>query len=227
MARPRKKPIEIEEEQVSVLDTTESDIPVMGVGEVVEEEIKPWNDEARLAEKQMLGDMANMVMDRIKTLPTVWLKMSPSQQQDVVSSVTAGCQGIVRNAIEIMASKGRRIITGIMKQVTIKDEIQMTITCLRSPEACAAMGMAAAGGTVAFLLLETEGLLALGDPIQVGMVQGELNLDSLTMECSHLPVEIPPYPPWTEDHPCAICTSSACFDAAQIDCDPQSQECPL
>ncbi len=184
MARQKKKATEINEPDsqavemsVSVLDITESDVPQMGIGEVIEEEIQPWDDEVRLAEEKMVGDMSMMVLDRIKTLPRAWSAMTPNQQQDVVSSVIAGCEVVVKQAIEAIASKGRKIITGIMKQVTIKDEISMTITCQRSPEACAAMGMAAAGGTVAFLLLETEGLLALGDPIQVGPVQGVLNLD--------------------------------------------------
>lgn len=162
---------------VSVLDQTEPEIPVMGIGEVIEEKITPWDQEAILAEEQMAGDITKMVMERIKTLPSPWSSMTPNQQTDVLASVSAGCASITGKAIEIIASRGRRIIKGSMKQATIKDEIQLTIICQRSPEACAAMGMAAAGGEVAFLLLDTDGLMELGSPIEVDKVQGELDLD--------------------------------------------------
>lgn len=162
----------------SVLDQTESDIPQVGIGEVITEEVQPWDVEAVLAEKQMVGDMTELIIDRIKTMPTHWGKMSENQRMDLISSIQAGCHSITSQAIKNIASRGRKIITGFMKQVTIKDEITLAITCQRSPEACSAMGMSAAGGMVAFLLLETEGLLTMGNPIQVGPVQTTMDLDS-------------------------------------------------
>ena len=176
--RQRKSDVTPTVTPVSVLDQTEADIPPMGVGEVIEEEIRPWDDEARLAEEQMAGDMAKMLMEQIKTLPRSWSAMSENQQTDLWSTVSAGCANLASQAIEMMASRGRRIVKGVMKQVTIKDEIQLTITCQRSPEACTAMGMAAAGGEVAFLLLHTEGFLQLGSPIDIGPKQGVLNFDA-------------------------------------------------
>ena len=178
MKTPRTNKPKGAEIPISVLDQTEADIPQMGVGEVIEEEIKPWDDEARLAEEQMAGDMAKLLMEQIKTLPRSWSAMSENQQTDVWSTVSAGCANLASQAIEMMASRGRRIVKGVMKQVTIKDEIQLTITCQRSPEACTAMGMAAAGGEVAFLLLHTEGFLQLGSPIDIGPKQGVLNFDA-------------------------------------------------
>lgn len=177
MAR-RKSKNGTAETPTSVLDQTESEIPQMGVGQVIEEEIQPWDDEAQLAEKQMAGDMAKMLMEQIKTLPRQWGAMTENQRADVWSVVSAGCANLASQAIEMMASRGRRIVKGVMKQVTIKDEIQLTITCQRSPEACTAMGMAAAGGEVAFLLLHTEGFLQLGSPIDIGPKHGVLNFDA-------------------------------------------------
>ncbi|MBF0341054.1 MAG: hypothetical protein HQL95_08860 [Magnetococcales bacterium] len=179
----------------SVLEQIEPDIPMMGLGQVIEEDIQPWDDEARLAEEKMAGDMAKLLMEQIKTLPRSWAAMTPNQQSDVYSVVAAGCASLASQAIELMASRGRRIIKGVMKQVTIKDEIQMTITCQRSPEACVAMGMASAGGEVAFLLLHTEGFLQLGSPMETGPIQGELDLDGT--DCP-LPEELPVSMPHSE-----------------------------
>ena len=178
--RPKKAAVGTPETDpsISVLDQTEADIPQMGVGEVIEEEIKPWDDEARLAEEQMAGDMAKLLMEQIKTLPRHWGAMTENQQTDVWSTVSAGCANLASQAIEMMASRGRRIVKGVMRAVTIRDEIQLVITCQRSPEACTAMGMAAAGGEVAFLLLHTEGFLQLGSPIDIGPKQGVLNFEA-------------------------------------------------
>ncbi|MBF0141643.1 MAG: hypothetical protein HQL74_15370 [Magnetococcales bacterium] len=177
MARKKPKNDIIDAEPtVSVLEQTEPEVPVMGIGQVIEEEIHPWNDEARLAEEQMAGDMAKLLMEQIKTLPRQWHAMTESQQSDVYSAVSSGCANLAGQAIELMASRGRRIIKGIMKKVTINDDIQLTISCQRSPEACTAMGMAAAGGEVAFLLLHTEGFLQLGSPFEAEPEQRELDL---------------------------------------------------
>ena len=119
-----------------------------------------------------------MMLAQIRALPSHWGAMTPNQQTDLISSVSAGAANITRQAIEFVTAKGRRIIKGHMKQVGIKDEIQLTITCQRSPEACSAVGMAAAGGQVAFLLLDTDGLLELGDPLEPEPIQKELDFDS-------------------------------------------------
>lgn len=177
MARGKPKN-DVIDPPASVLDQTEPEIPVMGVGEVIEEHVNTWDAEAKLAETQMSGDIAKMILAQIKALPSHWGTMTPNQQTDLISSVSAGAANIASQAIEFIAAKGRRIVKGHMKQVTIKDEIQLTITCQRSPEACSAMGMAASGGQVAFLLLDTDGLLELGSPIEADPVQKELDFDS-------------------------------------------------
>ena len=178
MRTPRTNKPKEAEIPVSVLDQTEADIPQMGIGQVIEEEIRPWDDEARLAEEEMAGDMAKLLMEQIKTLPRHWGAMTENQQTDVWSTVSAGCANLASRAIEMMASRGRRIVKGVMKRVTIQDEIQLLISCQRSPEACTAMGMAAAGGEVAFLLLHTEGFLQLGSPIDIGPKQGVLDFET-------------------------------------------------
>lgn len=189
MARGRRKVAE----EASVLDVVDgSPIPEVGMGEVVEEQIHVWDDEVVLAQEEMVGSMAKGILERVQHMPTVWQKMTENQQRDMVSGITAMCESMARQVAHTIASKGRKIIFGALKQVVAGDELMLKISCRKSPVACAVLGMAAnaEGENVAFLLLNTpEGLLELGSPIKVGLVQGELPLED---GCPDGPTSLPP-----------------------------------
>lgn len=219
--KPRNETTDIAN-PVSVLEQTEPEVPVMGIGQVIEEVIQPWDEEARLAEKQLAGDMAKLLLEQIKTLPRQWYAMTESQQSDVWSVVSSGCAGLASQAIELMASRGRRIIKGNMNRVTIKDDIQLTISCQRSPEACTAMGMAAAGGEVAFLLLDTEGFLQLGSPFETEPEQRELDLGLADDDGAKPALVGQMVEPFPGDLPAGIDPTATTTDAAS-----ENLECPL
>lgn len=165
------------EQTVSVLDQVDDELPLVGGGEVIEEAVSPWDTEAVMAEQQMAGDMARMLLERIKTMTRLWGDMTTNQQQELLDGILAGCASLSRQAVETVASRGRKIVNGHVKGFVAKDsELIVTISCPKSNGACAAFGMAVGRGRVYFLLMETEGLLEFGSPIPVGKVQMELPL---------------------------------------------------
>ena len=125
----------------------------------------------------MLDQFTRFMLDKMKGMETPWSKLSAAERQKIVDGLHWSAMDLIREATETIAANGRRIITGSMKQVAIKDEITATITCARSSEACAAFGMASGGGPVAFLLLDTESYLQSINPVRVGPAQLEMQLD--------------------------------------------------
>lgn len=184
MAGRRKKVEEIPmvenepDQPVSILDQTEADIPEVGLGMVIEEEIEPWAPEAILAEKNLAGEMAKRLMDVVKGMPSKWSAMTALQQADLTATISAGCIHVARDAAMVMAAKGRRIVTGTIRSWSVKDEGIASIGIPKSPEVCAALGMAAGGGPVAIILLVHEKLLQLGDLLKAEVqTQRILNMD--------------------------------------------------
>ncbi|MBF0584938.1 MAG: hypothetical protein HQL80_12000 [Magnetococcales bacterium] len=185
MGRPRKIKQEGMQEsttedamvQGSILDQTDEAPVIIGAGQVEHEVINPYDDVVLATKENMLGDFVKVMVDKIKAMPTPWGKMTAQEREDLVTGIKFGAQAMITKAAEDIAANGRRIVTGVMKQVAIKDEITATIVCSRSPEACAAFGMSSGGGPVAFLLLDTESLLTDAKPLQVGPGQKNLPFD--------------------------------------------------
>ena len=172
MGRPRKTP---GEQITSVLDQPES--PVMGCGEITEETINVWDDEVIAAEESMMANIIAMALDTAKQMESLWAMMPITKREELVDRITAQAADIARKCAEQIAAKGRRIVTGYLKKVDITADIGLMIRCPRTEQGCAAFGMASAGGTVHFILQDTESLLDPGVRPQVDPVQGALDLD--------------------------------------------------
>ncbi|MBF0342285.1 MAG: hypothetical protein HQL95_15170 [Magnetococcales bacterium] len=190
MARPKKTPAappppdpELAEEmpgdidQGSILTQPETMPTIIGAGVVIEEEIQNDADVVLSTAGSMLDRFTRAMTDQMKKMERPWGAMSAADRQTLVDNLQWSAQDLITQATETIAANGRRIVTGVMKQVAIKDEITATITCGRSAEACAAFGMASGGGPVAFILLDTESYLSRVNPVDVGPRQLEMNID--------------------------------------------------
>lgn len=163
------------EDQGSVLDKEGTGF-VAGAGAVIEEEISDVADEVMAAEETMLGRMVEHMVAQIKTMETTWDKMPVEKRETLVDGIRWVAKTSVRKAVESIAAKGRKIVVGTLDKVTIKDSIQAVLNVPRSAEACSAFGMATGGGELAFLLLETENLLADSSRIQTAPEQLSMDL---------------------------------------------------
>ncbi|WP_130470967.1 hypothetical protein [Candidatus Magnetaquicoccus inordinatus] len=166
-------------DNTSILDKQDAQPVVVGAGMVIEENIDFGSDVVLSTKENMLGDFVKIMADIIKSMPSIWAKMSDGEQQQLLDKLRWQGNHLITKAVEDIAANGRRIVTGTLKQVAIKDEITATILCARSPEACAAFGMASGGGPVAFLLLDTEIFLTDANPVKIDPKQPELPLDGV------------------------------------------------
>lgn len=163
--------------QNSILDHVSSSDSLPDVGEVTEEKISPNSIEALATSQQLAGDLIKIMLKLIKKQNKPWSQLTLEEQEETINALTFDVYKMANAAMRMIASKGRKIIVGELKQSVIKDTIQLTVTCPKSPEACAAMGMSSAGGPVAFILLEHEDILNIGDPISPDPDENELPLD--------------------------------------------------
>ncbi|MBF0422060.1 MAG: hypothetical protein HQL73_03615 [Magnetococcales bacterium] len=158
----------------SILDRQDGDVFSAGAGTVIHEQIQTSDVEVIEAKEGLLGSLVKAAYDIIKVMPKHWGFMNEEERDMLLDCLRHDFAPLIQHAARLIASKGRRIITGSIDKMTTKDTIQVTINAPRSPEACAAFGMAAGGGQVAFLLLDTESLLGDRSDIPIS--------DQLTMD---------------------------------------------
>lgn len=177
MGRPRKTPAD---PTTSVLDQPEQ--LVMGCGEITEETVNVWDDEVIAAEESMTAAIITLATDVAKQMESLWAMMPIAKRNELVDWITAQALDIARKGASQIAAKGRRIVTGYVKKVDITTDIGVMIRCPRTEQGCAAFGMASAGGTVHFILQDTESLPDPGTRPQVEPEQGTLDLDEFQDE---------------------------------------------
>ena len=88
--------------------------------------------DVEIARETMLGDLMKVCLDEIRAAPDVWPKLSQEKQEDVIDRVERRVSAAVREAVEIIAAKGRIAIAATLEQVTVKDGIKAVVTLSRS-----------------------------------------------------------------------------------------------
>jgi hypothetical protein len=81
-----------------------------------------------LTAETMFGDLVSLVIDEIKAAPDVWQKLSEFQQDEVIGRVRQRVEFNVRQAVKLIASEGREVITAELEQITAKDGIKAVCT---------------------------------------------------------------------------------------------------
>lgn len=89
---------------------------------------EPKDDTVILAADTMLGDLVSLVIEEIRAAPDVWQKLNEFQQEEVIERVTRRVGSHVREAVKMIASDGREVITAELEQITAKDGIKAVCT---------------------------------------------------------------------------------------------------
>lgn len=71
-------------------------------------------------------DILQALVQEIKLLPDLWVKMPKKKQDDVINRLRARVEYNVRMAVHLIASDNRTVIIGDLDQVTSKDGIKAT-----------------------------------------------------------------------------------------------------
>lgn len=66
-------------------------------------------------------DLLGALVQEIKLLPDVWVKLSENKQNDVLDRLRTRVDGAVKMAVHLIASQGRVTVVGDLDQITIKD----------------------------------------------------------------------------------------------------------
>lgn len=71
-------------------------------------------------------DILQALVQEIKLLPDLWVKMNKKKQDDVINRLSSRVEYNVRMAVHLIASENRTTIIGDLDQVTSKDGIKAT-----------------------------------------------------------------------------------------------------
>ncbi|KAG0186338.1 hypothetical protein DFQ28_008026 [Apophysomyces sp. BC1034] len=69
-------------------------------------------------------DLLQALVQEIKLLPSVWVKLPKAKQDDVIDRLRSRVEANVKMAVHLIASEGRSVIVGECKKVNIADEVK-------------------------------------------------------------------------------------------------------
>lgn len=72
----------------------------------------------------MAGDLIQLVIDEMKAAQDVWQKLSEDQQRWMIERVRHRVTSAISQAVRIIASDSRDVITADLEQITAKDGIK-------------------------------------------------------------------------------------------------------
>lgn len=73
------------------------------------------------------GDLRDALLGRLRTMPKPWTVMSETEQQELIDGCVQMADNLVRKTVDMIASDGRKSITGTLEQYTEKDEIKAVL----------------------------------------------------------------------------------------------------
>ena len=85
-------------------------------------------DAVEMTAATMLGDLTSLIIEEIKAAPDVWPKLSEDKQDDMIKRVNARVGEAIREAVRMIASDSREVITAELEQITAKDGIKAVVT---------------------------------------------------------------------------------------------------
>ncbi|MDR2506588.1 MAG: cell division protein FtsK [Candidatus Accumulibacter sp.] len=72
-------------------------------------------------------DILQALVQEIKLLPDVWVKIPKAKQDDVIDRLRNRVETNVKMAVHLVASKGRTVVAGDLDQITIKDGVKAVV----------------------------------------------------------------------------------------------------
>lgn len=99
--------------------------------------------------------LMQLVIQEFKAMPDVWQKLSEAKQRDVIDRARESVSKSVRNAVRLIASDGKPIISGVIEQVNAKAGLELKIKVAGcSSENKLALIEHAGGGTCLIVLAD-------------------------------------------------------------------------
>jgi hypothetical protein len=75
----------------------------------------------------MTGDLCQLVIDELKAAPDVWQKLPEDTQYRMIERVRTRVTNAIHQAVRIIASDAREVITADLEQITAKDGIKAVL----------------------------------------------------------------------------------------------------
>src|ERR1700733_10470426 len=75
----------------------------------------------------LMGDIRDVILDRLKAMPKPWTVMSEREQRDLIYGVESAAENLIRQAALLIAANGYPIIGGMVESSTIKDDIKTVV----------------------------------------------------------------------------------------------------
>lgn len=89
---------------------------------------------ADLAAKTLTGDIRDFLLERVKNLGKPWVAMTEDEQSDQIHACRDAAESVVKKAVEILASGGKKAMIGKLIKVQVKDNIQTQINFSKEDE---------------------------------------------------------------------------------------------
>jgi hypothetical protein len=75
----------------------------------------------------LMGDIRDVILDRLKAMPKPWTVMSENEQRDLIYGVESAAENLIRRAALLIAANGYPIIEGRVEQSALKDDIKTVV----------------------------------------------------------------------------------------------------
>lgn len=99
--------------------------------------------------------LMQLVIQEFKAMPDVWQKLPEAKQRDVIDRARENVSKAVKNAVRLIASDGKPIISGVVEQVNAKAGLELKIKVAGcSSENKLALIEHAGGGTCLIVLAD-------------------------------------------------------------------------
>lgn len=130
-------------------------------------------DTINLASHTLTGDIRDFLLDRMKNFKKPWVSLSEDEQRAEIISSKEAAENLVKKAVAIIASEGRKVIVGHLQQVTVKDEIKAVI-CIPKTDSCRHELIDSAGQAVLIVVADAEPFVGEQAPAEPMPQQGDL-----------------------------------------------------
>ena len=138
------------------------------------EQPKPESEvHADLAAKTLTGDIRDFLLDRVKNLGKPWAAMTEDEQSDQIHAARDAAEMLVQKACAIIASGGKKAMTGQLVKVAIKDKISIQVDFNKHDDQRHSL-IDAAGLTVSLVLADAAPFTGERAPAEATPMQGSL-----------------------------------------------------
>lgn len=129
----------------------------------------------QVATETLTGDVRDFVLDTLKHEQNKrpWHERSEAEQRDTVHRVESMAQDLVRQAVELLAAQGRRVVKATVESITIKDGIKAVLSLSKFDAQRHALADSQ-GATVLLVVADPDAFAGERAPVEIKPDQPEL-----------------------------------------------------